>query len=76
MREVQGRNEVHLLNRRDSNMHRILGLGLWNRSRLGLYTAQSHWQVDIVGIWFGWIAVAALGSALATSFITSPNVVH
>lgn len=67
---LAGANLFHLL------LTLFIGVGLWNRSRLGKYTAESHWQVDIVGIWFAWIAVAALGSALATSFIASPNVVH
>lgn len=67
---LAGANLFHLL------LTLFLGIGLWNRSRLGMYSARDFWQVDIVGIWFGWIAVAALGSALATSFIASPNVVH
>lgn len=67
---LAGANLFHLL------LTLFLGIGLWNRSRLGRYSAQDFWQVDIIGIWFTWIAVAALGSALATSFIASPNVGH
>lgn len=67
---LAGANLFHLL------LTLFLAIGMWNRSRLGKYTQESRWQVEIVGIWFVWIAVAALGGALATSFIASPNVMH
>ncbi|MEO6700858.1 MAG: cytochrome c oxidase subunit 3 [Jatrophihabitantaceae bacterium] len=64
---IAGANLFHLL------LTLFLGAGLWNRSRLGRYTATSFWQVEILASWFAWVAVAALGGALATSFIASPN---
>ena len=52
----------------------FLGLAMWNRGRLHIYSAESNWQVRLVGVWWTWIAVAAVLAALTTSFITSPNV--
>lgn len=52
----------------------FLGLAMWNRARLGKYSATNNWQVGIVSLWWAWIAAAAVLSALTTSFITSPNV--
>lgn len=51
----------------------FLGVGLWNRARLGRYAADNDWQVRIIGIWWSWIALAAIISAFAMSFIASPN---
>jgi heme/copper-type cytochrome/quinol oxidase subunit 3 len=62
-----GANLFHLL------VTLFIGLGLWNRSRLNLYTADSDWQVRVIGIWWNWIAIAAIVSAIPTSFIASPN---
>jgi heme/copper-type cytochrome/quinol oxidase subunit 3 len=67
---LAGANLFHLL------ITLFVGIGLWNRSRLGLYTLASHWQVRVVGIWWTWIAAAAILSAFTTSFITSPHVMH
>jgi heme/copper-type cytochrome/quinol oxidase subunit 3 len=53
----------------------FVGVGLWNRARQGKYTVASSWQVRIVGLWWSWIAVAAIAGALTTSFIASPHVV-
>jgi heme/copper-type cytochrome/quinol oxidase subunit 3 len=54
----------------------FVGIGVWNRARLGKYTETGNWQVRVVGIWWSWIAVAAIVSAFTTSFIASPHVVH
>lgn len=54
----------------------FVGIGLWNRARLGKYTETSNWEVRVVGIWWSWIAVAAVVGAFTTSFIASPHVVH
>jgi len=52
----------------------FLGLAMWNRARLGRYSATENWQVGIVSLWWAWIALAAVFSALTTSFIASPPV--
>jgi heme/copper-type cytochrome/quinol oxidase subunit 3 len=51
----------------------FLGIGMWNRARLRKYSASNDWQVRIIGIWWSWIAIAAVISAFAMSFIASPN---
>jgi heme/copper-type cytochrome/quinol oxidase subunit 3 len=51
----------------------FVGVGIWNRSRVGLYTPASDWQVRLVGTWWTWVAMAAVISAFVTSFVTSPN---
>jgi heme/copper-type cytochrome/quinol oxidase subunit 3 len=51
----------------------FLGIAMWNRSRRRLYSADTNWQVHVVGLWWAWIAVAAVGVSLATSFVASPN---
>jgi heme/copper-type cytochrome/quinol oxidase subunit 3 len=53
----------------------FIGVGLWNRARQGKYTVASNWQVRVVGLWWSWIAIAAIASALTTSFIASPHIV-
>ena len=50
-----------------------LGLAMWNRARLGKYSATDNWQVGIVSLWWAWVALAAVFSALTTSFVASPN---
>ena len=65
---LAGANLFHLL------LTLFLGVAIWNRGRRRLYDAASHWQVQLVGIWWTWIALAAVLSALTTSFIASPNV--
>jgi heme/copper-type cytochrome/quinol oxidase subunit 3 len=51
----------------------FLGLAMWNRSRRHIYSAESNWQVEVVGLWWTWIALAAIGITFVTSFITSPR---
>jgi heme/copper-type cytochrome/quinol oxidase subunit 3 len=66
---LAGANLFHLL------LTLFIGVGLWNRARLHKYKAPGDWQVRVVGIWWTWIAGAALLSAFTTSFITSPHIV-
>jgi heme/copper-type cytochrome/quinol oxidase subunit 3 len=68
MYTLAGANLFHLV------LTAFLGFAMWNRGRLHIYSAESNWQVRLVGIWWTWIAVAAVLAALTTSFITSPNV--
>ena len=63
-----GANLFHLL------LTLFLGVAMWNRGRRRLYDAGNTWQVQLVGIWWTWIALAAVLSALTTSFIASPNI--
>ena len=65
---LAGANLFHLL------LTLFLSVGMWNRGRRGLYGAESHWQVRLVGIWWTWVAVAAVLGAFTTSFVTSPNI--
>jgi heme/copper-type cytochrome/quinol oxidase subunit 3 len=51
----------------------FIGVGMWNRSRIGKYSASDPFQVRIVGIWWTWIAIAAVVTAFTTSFVASPN---
>lgn len=64
---IAGANLFHIL------LTAFLGLGMWNRSRRHIYSADSNWQVHVVGLWWTWIALAAIGVSFATSFVTSPN---
>jgi heme/copper-type cytochrome/quinol oxidase subunit 3 len=65
---LAGANLFHLV------LTGLVGLGVWNRARIGKYTAADPWQVHIIAIWWVWIAVAGIGGALTTSFIASPNI--
>lgn len=65
MYTLAGANLAHLL------LTAFLGVAMWNRGRLGIYSAESNWQVRLVGFWWTWVAVAALLSAFTTSFIAS-----
>ncbi|MEP7369547.1 MAG: cytochrome c oxidase subunit 3, partial [Dermatophilaceae bacterium] len=65
---LAGANLFHLV------LTLFLGVSMWNRARLKRYTATENWQVGIVAIWWAWIALAALFSALTTSFVASPAV--
>lgn len=51
----------------------FLAVAMWNRGRRNIYSATSNWQVQLVSIWWAWIALAAILGAFATSFITSPG---
>ncbi len=64
---LAGANIFHLL------LTLFIGVGLWNRARLGKYDATNHWQVRLGRIWWAWIAVAAVATALTTSFVTGPK---
>ena len=52
----------------------FIGLGVWNRARLGLF-AHNDWHVRLVGYWWTWVAIAAILTAATTSLTTSPHVV-
>ncbi|MGB8651753.1 MAG: hypothetical protein WCD35_13955 [Mycobacteriales bacterium] len=65
---IAGANLFHLL------LTLFIGLGLWNRARLGRFTSEEHWQVQLGRIWFVWVALASVATALATSFVASPHV--
>ena len=54
----------------------FLGLAMFNRGRARIYSSESNWQVRLVGLWWNWIVVAAVITALTTSFIASPNHGH
>jgi heme/copper-type cytochrome/quinol oxidase subunit 3 len=47
----------------------FIGIGLWNRARLGLF-ANNNWQVRIVGYWWAWVAISAVLTAATTSLTT------
>lgn len=64
---LAGDNLFHLL------LTLFIGIGLWNRSRLGKYTATDGWQVRIVGMWWSWIALTTIVGAFTASFIASPH---
>jgi heme/copper-type cytochrome/quinol oxidase subunit 3 len=53
----------------------FIGVGIWNRSRLHKFSSDNNWQVQVVGLWWTWIAVASLLSAFTTSFVASPNLI-
>jgi heme/copper-type cytochrome/quinol oxidase subunit 3 len=51
----------------------FIGVGIWNRARLRKFSSVNNWQVQVIGLWWTWIAAAAVISAFTTSFIASPN---
>jgi len=61
-----GANLFHLL------ITLFLGIGVVNRTRRGLYSRDDSRQVQMVGYWWTWIAIAACATALVTSFVSSP----
>jgi heme/copper-type cytochrome/quinol oxidase subunit 3 len=65
---LAGANLFHLV------LTLFLGLAMWNRARVGKYSAANNWQVGIVSLWWAWVAIAAGFSALTTSFIVSPAI--
>ncbi len=64
---IAGANVFHIL------LTAFLGLAMWNRSRRSIYSADSNWQVHVVGLWWTWIAFASVAVAFVTSFVTSPK---
>jgi heme/copper-type cytochrome/quinol oxidase subunit 3 len=52
----------------------FITLALWNRARIGLFTAENHWHVTLIGYWWLWIAVSGVLTAVTMTFTTSPNV--
>lgn len=64
-----GANLVHLV------LTAILGVAIWNRARLGLFSADRHGHVRLVGYWWAWVAVSAVLIAITTSFVASPHIV-
>jgi hypothetical protein len=46
---------------------------MWNRSRRRIYSGESNWQVHVVGLWWTWVAFAAIAVSFTTSFVASPN---
>ena len=65
---LAGANLFHLL------LTVFLGVAMWNRGRLHIYSASSNWQVRLVGTWWTWVALAAVLAAFTTSFIASSAV--
>jgi heme/copper-type cytochrome/quinol oxidase subunit 3 len=65
---LAGANLVHQV------LTAFLGIAMWNRGRLHIYSAVSNWQVRLVGLWWSWVALAAVLAAFTTSFIASPNI--
>jgi heme/copper-type cytochrome/quinol oxidase subunit 3 len=57
-----GYHVVHLL------LTAFLGIGVWNRARKGMFTAGGHAHVHVIGLWWVWVTVSALITALTTSF--------
>ena len=64
---MAGANLFHLL------LTIFLGIAMVNRTRAHIYSDTSNWQVRLVSVWWSWIALAAIASSFATSFIASPN---
>jgi len=67
MYTLAGANLVHLL------LTAFLGVAMWNRGRLHIYSATSFWQVRLVSLWWSWVSLAAVLSAFTTSFIAGPH---
>jgi heme/copper-type cytochrome/quinol oxidase subunit 3 len=63
---LAGANLFHLL------LTIFLGVAMWNRGRLGIYSSESNWQPRLVGLWWTWIVLASVLGALTTSFIATP----
>jgi heme/copper-type cytochrome/quinol oxidase subunit 3 len=67
---LAGANLFHLL------LTVFIGIAMWNRGRLHIYSQESNWQPQLVSLWWTWIAIASVLGAFATSFISSPNTGH
>jgi heme/copper-type cytochrome/quinol oxidase subunit 3 len=65
---LAGANLFHML------MSLFIGIGLWNRTRAGLYSQGNYWQIRVAGTWWAWVALAAVIGAVPLSFITAPGV--
>ncbi len=65
---LSGANLFHLL------LTLFIGVGIWNRTRVGLYSKGNEWQVRVAGIWWGWVALSAVIGAVPLSFISTPGV--
>jgi heme/copper-type cytochrome/quinol oxidase subunit 3 len=66
---MAGSHLVHLL------LTLFLGIAIFVRSRRGLFSADNHWHVRLVGYWWSWVTVSAVLLAFTTSFVASPHVV-
>jgi cytochrome c oxidase subunit I+III len=64
---MAGANLFHLL------LTLFLAVAMVNRGRQHIYSATSNWQVRLVGLWWAWVAAAAVLTAFTTSFVASPN---
>jgi heme/copper-type cytochrome/quinol oxidase subunit 3 len=64
---LAGTNLFHLL------LTLFIGVGLWNRSRMGKYTKTDAWQVRVVGLWWSWVALSTIIGAFSASFVASPH---
>ncbi|MBI3688902.1 MAG: cytochrome c oxidase subunit 3 [Actinobacteria bacterium] len=60
---LAGYHLVHLV------MTAVFGIGICNRARLGRFSAANHSHVEMVGLWWIWVAVSALLTAFTTSFV-------
>ncbi|MEO9140607.1 MAG: cytochrome c oxidase subunit 3 [Jatrophihabitans sp.] len=67
---IAGANLYHLL------LTIFIAIAMWNRGRLHIYSKSSNWQVRVAEMWWNWIAIAAVLTAFATSFIASPASGH
>jgi cytochrome c oxidase subunit I+III len=64
---MAGANLFHLL------LTVFLAVAMVNRGRAHIYSATSYWQVRLVGLWWTWVAAAAILTAFTMSFVASPN---
>jgi len=44
----------------------FVGIGNWNRGRLGIYV-KDYWHIDIINVWWIWMVVSSLLGAFALS---------
>lgn len=67
---ISGANLYHLL------LTIFVGIAMWNRGRMHIYSKDSNWQVRLAEIWWTWIALASVFTAFAMSFIAAPTSGH
>ena len=60
-------NMIHLI------LTSFVSFGIWNRTRMNLFSKTNHWHVKIVGVWFAWIAVSTVITSLLTMLVSSPG---